>query len=217
MQLADDILDFLRGVPSTPFCPLTPEMAVRATTQLWAQAPLAEAMGLVVLNDTNDSDRYCAVTRGAAAGAVVFLPHDDGAGFAFPSLSALREAMVQAASDGTEIWDVEPARPTPHPDQGPLRDHLRAVLADGRDDASNIVGMMLPLLDPEDVEILRLAATDRDFLIRESAARFMASATRESQVALLEALITDRYPQVQEPARAALSALAPSRGGARGD
>jgi hypothetical protein len=210
MQLADDILAFLRDVPAAPFCPLTPEDAVRATQELWERAPLAEAMGLVVLNDTNDSNHYCVVTRGPASGAVVFVPHDDSAGFAFPGLGALRDVMVRAASDGTEIWDIEPAPPTPHQNQIPLRDHLRASLAGARDDAANLVGMLLPLLDPEDVETLTLVASDPDFLIRESVARFMASSPRPSHVPLLEALAGDHYPQVQRPARAALSAL--SRG-----
>lgn len=207
MKLTDDILAFLRDVPATPFCPLSPDGATRATEQLRAAAPLAEAMGLVVLNDTDDSNHYCLVTRGPVAGTVVFLPHDDSAAFAFPSLEALRVAMVRADDDGMEIWDVEPAPPTPQRDQAPLRDHLREVLAGERTDAANVVGMLLPLLDPEDVATLRLLATDGDFLIRESAACFMASAPRASQVPLLEVLSADHYPQVHKPARTALAAV----------
>jgi hypothetical protein len=210
MQLTDDILAFLRHVPAVPFGPLTPEDALRVTKELWAQAPLAEEMGLVVLNDTHDSNHYCVITRGPAAGAVVFVPHDDGASFAFPNLRVLEDVMVRAGLDGTEIWDIDPAPPTPHPNQRPLRDHLRAALAGARDDAANVVGMLLPLLDPEDVETLRLVAADRNFLIRESGASFMASAPRPSHVPLLEALVADDYPQVQRPARAALDALSRS-------
>jgi hypothetical protein len=210
MQLADDVLAFLRDVPAAPFCPLSPEDAVRVTQKLWARASLAEAMGLVVLNDTDDSDHYCLATRGPAAGAVMFLPHDDGAEFAFPNLRALHDAMVRAASEGTEIWDVEPAPPTPHPDQPALREHLRACIASDGDDTSNVVSMLLPLLDPEDIETLRLLATDRDFLVRECVACFMARAPRQSHLPLLEALISDDYPQVQRPARTARSALSPT-------
>lgn len=205
--LTGEMRAFLRDVPAAPFCPLTPEAVLAATGDLWTRAPLAEAMGLVVLNDTDDSNHYCLVTRGPATGAVVFVPHDDSATLAFPSLHALHEAMVRAAAEGAEIWDIEPASPVPHGDQAPLRSHLRALLTGDRADAPNVVGMLLPLLDPEDIETLRLAATDPDFLIRESAAGFMARVPRPSQVPLLSVLATDRYPQVQRPARTALDAL----------
>jgi len=207
MQFSDEALAFLRDVPAVPFCPLTSEGAARATEDLWTRAPLAEAMGLVVLNDTNDSNHYCLVTRGPAAGAVMFVPHDDSAAFAFPSLEALRDVMVRAAALGTEIWDIEPAAPVPHADQPPLRDHIRAILAGDRADAANSIGMLMPLLDPEDIGTLRLVASDHDFLVREIAARFMAGAPRPSQMPVLEVLVTDRYPQVQRPAAAARRAL----------
>jgi hypothetical protein len=210
MRLADDVLAFLRDVPAAPFCPLAPEAALRATEELWARAALAEAMGLVVLNDTEDSNHYCVITRGPAAGAVVFVPHDDGPSFAFPSLGVLRDVMERAASEGTELWDIELGPPAPHAEQPQLREHLRAILTGGGNDGAAAVGMLLPLLDPDDVETLRLAATDGDFLIRESAARFMASAPRASQRALLEVLVADRYPQVARPALDALSALKPA-------
>lgn len=167
-------------------------------------------MGLVVLNDTDDSDHYCVISRGPGAGTVVFVPHDDGPSFAYPSLGVLRDVMARAASEGTELWDIEPGSPAPHPEQAQLREHLRAVLTDGHDDGAAVHGMLLPLVEPDDVETLRLAATDGDFLIREIAARFMARAPRVSQLTLLEALATDSYPQVAQPALEALSALTPA-------
>ena len=91
-----------------------------------------------------------------------------------------------------------------------LREQIRAILTGGDKDRASPVGMLLPLLDPNDFETLRLAASDGDFLIRERAARFMASAPRMSQIALLEVLVNDRYPQVAQAAIEALSALKPS-------
>ena len=210
MRLADDVLAFLRDVPTAPFCPLTPEAAVQATRELWARATVAETMGLVVLNDTDDSDHYCVITRGPGVGTVVLWAHDDGPSFAYPSLEILRDVMERAASEGTEIWDIEPGAPAPHPDQAALRERLRAVLTNDDDDSAAVHGMLLPLVEPDDVETLRVAATESDFLIREIAARFMASAPRPSQLALLEVLATDNYPQVANPALEALRALKPA-------
>jgi len=204
MTLSDDVIAFLQSVAPAPFCPLTPEAAVRFTEKLRKVVPLAEEMGLVVLNDTDDSDHYCLMTRGPGVGAVAFLAHDDGASLAFPSLGALHEAMAHASAEGMEIWDVEPGVPSPHADQPSLRDHLGRVLRDGHHDAANVVALLLPLLDPDDLETLTLAAQHRDFLIRETASHFMAAVRRASHRPLLEALAGDRYRQVANPARAAL-------------
>lgn len=97
MRLADDVLAFLREVPAAPFGPLAPETALRATEELWARSTLAESMGLVVLNDTEDSNQYCVVTRGPAAGAVVFVPHDDGPSFELHDID--RHAEVSEVTD----------------------------------------------------------------------------------------------------------------------
>ena len=90
---------------------------------------------------------------------------------------------------------------------------MRATLTGGGNHGASVVGMLPPLLDPDDVETLRLVATDGDFLVRESSARFMANAPRASQLALLEVLVTDRYPQVAQPALQAMKALKPALSG----
>jgi hypothetical protein len=207
MQLPDEVVAFLGAVPADPFSPLAPEAAARATDELRRAYPLAKELGLVVLNDSGDSDVYCYVTRGPAAGAVLLVPHDDGLSFAFSSLTALDAALRAAAAAGTAIYELAPGTPAPAADQAGVREAVRAALADDGEDEANFLGVYLPLLAPDDVETLRLAVESRDFLVREVAAGFMAAAPRAAQVPLLEALCRDTYGQVWRPARRALAAL----------
>lgn len=207
MQLPEEVLAFLGAVPSDPFGPLTPEAAARATEALRREHPLAKELGLVVLNDSGDSDVYCYVTRGPAVGAVLFVPHDDGLSLAFSSLASLEAALRAAAAAGTALYELPPGAPSPAADQAGLREAVRAAVAEDGDDEANVLAVYLPLLAPDDVETLRLAVEHRDFLVREVAARFMAAAPRAAQVPLLAALCGDRYGQVWRPARRALAAL----------
>jgi hypothetical protein len=159
-----------------------------------------------VLNDA-DSDTYCYVSRGPAAGAVLFVPHDDAVSFAFPSLAALGGALRAADAAGTELYDLQPVPPAPADDQVGVREHVRAALVEDSDDQANILAVYLPLLAPDDVATLRLAVANADFLVREVAATFMAVSPRAAQVPLLEALCRDDYGQVWRPARRALAVL----------
>jgi hypothetical protein len=207
MQLPEEVLAFLGAVPPAPFCPLAPEAAARATEALRREHPLAEELGLVVLNDAGDPDVYGYVTRGPATGAVLFVPHDDGLSLAFPSLASLNEALRAAATAGTPLYELAHPPPAPAADQAGVREAIRDAVATGGDDEADVLGVFLPLLSPDDVGTLRLAVESRDFLVREVAARFMAAAPRAAQVPLLEALCRDTYGQVWRPARRALSAL----------
>jgi hypothetical protein len=206
LQLPAEVLAFLRDVPAQPFCPLTPEAAARRSAKLQQRHPLAAELGLVRLNDPKNSDFYAYVTRGPAAGVVLFLPHDDGLSFAFPSLTSLGEALRVAAAAGTDIEDLQPVGSAASVvDQPAVRGRVRAALAG--DDAANALAAYLPLLADDDVETLGLAATDGDFLVREVAAKRMARAPHAAQVPLLEALCGDRYGQVWKRARDAFAAL----------
>ncbi len=115
MRIPSEVDTFLRRVsalrnPALGIEPLTPDEALRATADLWRISAvsrgdlLPEEMGFIVL--TAGHDPYGFGTRGAAAGRVIWYPHDATAEVAFPSLDAFASALRTALATDTAIWDL---------------------------------------------------------------------------------------------------------------
>jgi hypothetical protein len=215
MALPEEVAAFLRDVPAQPFCPLlTPEQAERDSAELRTRYPLSREVGLFKLTEVGEWPLYGYATLGPAAGMVLYFPFAKGTTlptFAFPSLAAFGEALraaAAAAASGTPLEALVHVAPTPVPDQAAVREGVSAALTQrDRDAAANSLSVLLPLLSPDDVETLGLAATAPHFLLRKVAARCMASAPHAAQVPLLRALLVDRHHEVWPDARAALAAL----------
>ena len=57
---------------------------------------ISKSLGLFVLDDANNSNPFCYVTRGPARGLILQLKHDDASAFAFSSLSSFLGAIADA-------------------------------------------------------------------------------------------------------------------------
>jgi hypothetical protein len=212
MHIPDVVASFLLEVealrtPELGINPLSPEEASQRSDGMAETSTFGELLGLIVLDDANDSNPYCYISRGLGAGMVLHHEHDGTIGIRFPDLASFGEALRNAVARGDDIHELHHPPCTQHSDQAALRAELSARLARGDDDAEPFARVFLPLLDPADVETLELAAAARDFAIRESAAEMMASHPLPEHLPLAARLAIDRYPQVRTPARRALVAL----------
>ncbi|MCC6665532.1 MAG: SMI1/KNR4 family protein [Polyangiaceae bacterium] len=192
--------------------PLTPERSASVSAR-YRDIPIFAELGLVVLDDANDSNPFCLVTSGPAAGMVVHVCHDGETELSYPSLAEFLHALRLAHQQRLDI-DALPHAPIPAGvDQSFLADHIRALLTRDDADAPTLLVIHLPLLDPRNVDLLADCAEHDDFLIRESAAMFLANHPLAEHRAIAEKLSLDRYQQVASPARQARSAIARLRSG----
>ena len=212
LELPKDVVEFLGLAASvrTPVLrinPLSLEQCIDESTRV-REIPIAAELGLVVLDDANDSNPYCLITRGPASGMVVHFSHDPEPTLAFPDLATFLHSLRAAVRDNRNIDHLERHRFSPLPNQPALRSTLHALLESDDDGAPLVVAILFPLLDPDVRDTVLLAGSHVDFLIREVAALFVEAhpAVHFRQVA--RALSEDSYPQVAGPARRALQLIA---------
>jgi len=113
-QLPPEVATFLRRVaalrdPDLGIDLLSPEGSLEATNALWGEASersdeTPEELGLFLL--TKGEDVYGYGTRDAAAGKVMFYPHDGPVEVAFSSLAAFERALRKAVETRTPLWDL---------------------------------------------------------------------------------------------------------------
>jgi len=186
--------------------PLSSEQAAAQSEQI-QDIPIAAELGLVVLDDANDSNPYCLVTRGPASGMVLQLSHSSTPMLAFPDLTTFLNVLVDAVRDEQHIDDIKHHGVAALDEQQTLRATLQALLVRQDDDAPTLLAILFPLLDPTDVETVTLTASDDYFLVREVAARFIEANAIAVYRELAEVLSGDPYGQVARPARRALDQM----------
>lgn len=212
MTLPEDVMAFLREAETLRdsrlrINPLSIDQCVRRT-EAFHEIPIAAELGLIVLDDADDSNPYCLITRGPAAGMVVHFRHEGDYGLHYPRLADFREALRAAREQRLSIDDLPRRRLDPHPDQPLLVGYLTSCLRRDDDDAPGLLQIHFPLLDAANLEVLQEAASSVDFLVREIAARFLEEHALPVHRDVATRLASDSYPQVADPARRALRAIA---------
>ena len=157
-------------------------------------------LGLVVLVDANDSNPYCYITGGVAAGMVVHFNHDPEPRIEFESLHSFEAFLLGLRSRGQELGEVEVASPS-HPSQVALAVVLSELARATEDvNAESLICLYLPLLRGEHAKVLEILATHESFFVREAVAEAIRSALLPESGAVLRALAADSHPQVRSAA-----------------
>ena len=212
LELPKDVVEFLSvaasvRTPALRINPLSIEQCIANSTRI-REIPVAAELGLVVLDDADDSNPYCLITLGPASGMVVHFSHDSEPTLAFPDLATFLHSLRAAVRDHRNIDHLERHRFSPLPNQPALRSTLHALLESDDDDAPLVVGILFPLLDPDERDTVLLAASHVDFLIREIAALFVEAHPAVHFREMARTLSEDSYPQVAGPGRRALQRIA---------
>ncbi len=212
LELPKDVVEFLSAAalvrtPALRINPLSLEQCIARSTR-FREIPVGAELGLVVLDDADDSNPYCLITRGPASGMVVHFSHDSEPTLAFPDLATFLHSLRAAVRGNRSIDHLGRHRFSPLPNQTALRSTLHALLESDDDDAPLVLAILFPLLDPDERDTVLLAASNIDFLIREIAALFVEAHPAAHFREVAQALSEDSYPQVAGPARRALRLIA---------
>jgi len=211
----DEVRAFLREARSLrnlDLCinPLTLDESRRYSMDLQS-TPVGHALGLIALDDANDSNPYCYISRGIAQGMVVHFSHDDEPEIRFHDLASFRRSLMAALDQGLDIDDL-PCEPLgPFDDQQGLIRTLTDLIDRGDDDAEFLLCLLLPLLVPKQISIIERLACHESFFVRERLAEFIASHPRAEHHSVARRLSEDQHPQVARPGKVALSRVKRTR------
>jgi hypothetical protein len=166
---------------------------------------IGEPLGLVVLDDANNSNPFCYVTRGPARGLILHLKHDDASAFAFSSLSRFLDAIGNAIETHLTIDGLVFDTDFPSVAQPELAAYLQNQSE--HDGVAEVICIMITLLhEPRPALADSLAAHD-DFYVRESLADFIALNPSETLLSAATMLSSDSHAQVARPGKRALDVI----------
>ena len=166
---------------------------------------IGEPLALVVLDDANNSNPFCYVTRGPARGLILHLKHNDASVFAFSSLNRFLDAISNAIETHQTIDGLVFDTDFPSVGQSKLAAYLQNQCE--HDGIAEVICVMITLLhEPPTTLVDSLAAHD-DFYVRESLADFIVLNPRETLLPAATILSGDPHEQVARPGKRALDAI----------
>jgi hypothetical protein len=162
-------------------------------------------LGLVTLDDAEDSNPYVLITRGVCAGMVAHYFHDPEPQVEFATLQAF-EAFLRDLRERRVPLNAEDRTPTEHRDQAALAGALlELACADDDADAGWLICFYLGVLRRDDRNVLTVLAAHQDFFVREAAAEALGRIQTSNAADLLNMLASDVHPQVVSAARRSVS------------
>jgi hypothetical protein len=181
--------------------------ASKYTRAIQEHSLLGKPMGLFALDDANDSNPFCYITRGPARGCILHLFHDDDTAVEYPSLAAFLKALKTALENQLHIDDLSGKDFRPKLDQELLGNHISRLVEADTDAAECELTVLARLLDTERVDSVRSLVQHPSFFVREAAAQLIASHPNVQLIAMAESLANDPHPQVARPGKTALSTV----------
>lgn len=168
-------------------------------TKMLIGIPVVERLGLWALNDANDSNPYCYISRGPCSGAVILFSHDPEPEIRFSSLAK----FISALSEVDDLDDL-------HPEPGlsfDLDSEIAALLDEDSEDSAFLLATYMPRAGSFSASNLSTLADHPDLLIRESFAGFLKNHGGASELEIATRLSKDGSPQVARAANSAVGAI----------
>jgi len=186
--------------------PLTADES-RSESAALQETDFGEALGLIALDDANDSNPYCLISRGIGRGMVLYYSHDGSPEIRFADLASFKAALIAACDQNLSI-DELPAEPLrPYADQQTLANTLAELNRDDGDTAEFLLCLFVPLLSPEQLPTFEQLGTNASFFVRESIASYIEMHPRPEHQAVAARLAADPHPQVSKVGKKALSCV----------
>jgi len=161
--------------------------------------PVVERLGLWALNEANDSNPYCYISKGPCSGAVIFFSHDPEPEIRFSSLANFVSSI-------SEVNDLESLRPEPGLSFD-LDTEIASLLDEDTDDAAFLLATYLPRASRLSAANLSTLGCHPDFLLREAFAWFLQNQGGLDELEIATRLTQDSSPQVARAAKGAVAAI----------
>lgn len=173
--------------------------ALEYTQAVHQMARVAGPMGLFVLDDAEDSNPYCYISRGPCAGAVMHLFHDDTPRIEFRSLHSFLTALRNLPE---EEWldELKPETPLDFDTAA----EIGRIMVESPSELDAFASAYLAVTGSLPETLKEKLATHDDFFVREAFAEWLLRCGTSTDESLVSQLAADRVDQVARPATKAL-------------
>lgn len=177
------------------------DIAAKYTAAL-LRGGLGSQLGLFALDDAEDSNPFCYVSRGPCAGAVFHLCHDGDCAIRYSSLTSFLAALDELPVE-RDISDLR-SEPDISFDVVPT---IETLLQTDDADMDMIIPVYLPVARDLPHGLRAELASCSDFFVREAFAIWLRDFGSCEDLSLAKTLASDSMPQVARPARQAVARL----------
>lgn len=173
-------------------------------TQSLIGLPLGEHFGLFALDDAEDSNPFCYVSRGPCAGAVLHLMHDS-------------EAYISHRSLESFLWALDSLPQSDDIDNLPMEEGIEFNTEDtigdllSSHDADILLPVYLPVTAVLSIDTKAALSSSDDMYVREAFAEWMLHHGISADLPFAMQLAEDRMSQVVKLAKQALSRIRRNR------
>jgi hypothetical protein len=160
--------------------------------------------GLVALGNANDSNPYCLITRGVAAGMVMHFFHDDQPMIEFDGLPAFERFLRDLRSGVSQGGTADERQIPVHPRQAELAAAIEDLRGYEDDGAASIMLVYLPMLAGDHWRLLHALCEHESVFVRQAVIELIARGRVTGSGDLLQILVADVDALVRNAARRAL-------------
>ena len=179
--------------------------AIEYTAGIHRSAILGPPLGLIALEDGNNSNPFCYITKGPVRGSILHLCHDDDAVIAYSSLHDFLAVIDSAIVNRVWINDVKFDEALDGLDRAGVADYLMDLGDD--DEAVAEICTLLPLVPTNELQLIEKLSRYVDFFVREATANAVIASPHPALSAIAKRLASDAHPQVARQGQLAVSVV----------
>jgi hypothetical protein len=168
-------------------------------------AELGKRLEIVALNDANDSNPYCYITKGPLTGTILHFLHDDDPVIAYGSLGEFVKAISDSITHGVHIDDMSYGNVQVNLDRNRLVEHVKELLRTRESDIE--LWLYIPLLSTSETDLIKELAQNENFFTRESVAGLLEKNPNPLLLETVRLLASDPHPQVARIGKKALTSV----------
>lgn len=151
-------------------------------------------LGFWVLDDANDSNPYCYISKGPCRGAVIKYSHDSEFDIVFSSISSFVRALTHASVHCIDIDDLVGEKGVSFD----CLDTLKSLSLTDTDEAVTIIDIYLNLTNELDDEIVDSLLKHDDFFVPESLSKWLLKHPESKFTNVAKKLSEHSHVQVQK-------------------
>lgn len=187
--------------------PLSRNESTALHKELIEYHPIYRELGLFPLDDAEDSNPYCYVSKTPMKGRIFHYTHDDSPSFKFSNLNNWVDALNKTGASSKDIDEIEYEKRIDAEDVIQLCRHIDSTYDSANQSYAESTVYLIQGLDEYCFTLIEKLSENNNLFIREAVARFIGKKPSLTYKKIAETLANDKYEQVSRPAENALNEI----------